>query len=71
VKSLKELRELKKKTQQEMADILEISKSHYCNIENGKRTLSYERACKIASFLKVPITEINFFAHQVHKLKTA
>jgi putative transcriptional regulator len=39
-------------TDQQLADSLKISKSYYCQIENGKRTLSYELAYKISKILK-------------------
>ena len=49
---LKELRELKKFTHQMMANHLNISKSFYWQLENGKRRLSYNMAVKIADILK-------------------
>jgi len=57
MKSLKQLREEKKLSQDFIANKIGISKPHYCNIENGKRTLSYERACSIAKILGVKITD--------------
>ena len=45
---LKELRKKKKLTAREMAEKLGISKPFYCQIENGKRRLSYKMAVKIA-----------------------
>jgi putative transcriptional regulator len=39
-------------TDQEMASLLKISKPYYCQIENGKRTLSYELAYSISRILK-------------------
>ncbi len=38
-------------THKVMAELLGISKSFYCQIENNKRTLSYEMAYKIAKLL--------------------
>ena len=55
--------------QQTMADNLGISKSHYCNLENGKRRLSYATALKISGILKVPIQNIFFEEHDA-KMKT-
>lgn len=49
---LKELRKKKKLTAREMAEKLEISKPFYCQIENGKRRLTYEMAVKIAAIFK-------------------
>lgn len=45
---LKEIREDKEKTHQEVADEIGVSKPYYWQIENGKRGLSYELAVKIA-----------------------
>ena len=42
-------------THQDMANLLNISKSFYWQIENNKRTLTYKMAIKIASiFNKMP-----------------
>ena len=38
---------------QDMADILNISKSFYWQIENGKRRLNYDTALKIAKIFKM------------------
>lgn len=37
---------------QDMANILNISKSFYWQVENGKRKLSYETACKISKIFE-------------------
>ena len=68
-KPLKEIRLGKKIGQKSMSEQLGISKAHYCNLENGKRRLSYSMALKIASILKVPIQNI-FFEKQGAKMKT-
>lgn len=49
---LKELRKAKKLTAREMAEKLGISKPFYCQIENGKRRLTYEMAVNIAAIFK-------------------
>lgn len=49
---LKELRKKKKLTAREMAEKLGISKPFYCQIENGKRRLTYEMAVKISAIFK-------------------
>lgn len=36
-----------------MASLLNISKSYYCQLENGNRTLSYNMAYRISKILKV------------------
>ncbi len=38
-------------THKEMSNLLNISKSYYCQIENGKRTLSYKMAYDISKIL--------------------
>lgn len=45
-------------THKEMANILKISKSYYCQIENGNRTLSYELAYNISKILNFKPDEI-------------
>lgn len=52
-KKLKELRRSKRLTTEKMGEKLGISKAFYCQIENGKRRLSYENAVKIAAIFKV------------------
>ena len=52
-KKLKGLRRSKRLTTEKMGEKLGISKAFYCQIENGKRRLSYEMAVKIASLFKV------------------
>jgi transcriptional regulator with XRE-family HTH domain len=46
-----QLRELKKLTQQEVADLAEISRSYYSGIEVGTRNAPVKTAKKIASAL--------------------
>ncbi len=54
-KKLKELRLKKHYTTLYMAKAIGISKPYYCQIENGRRGLSYENAVKIAAvFNKKP-----------------
>lgn len=45
-----------------MAELLGISKPYYCQIENGKRTLSYEMAYKISKILDTKPDEL-FYDH--------
>ena len=52
---LKQIRKEKHLTTQDMANILNISKPFYWQIENNKRKLSYEMAIKISKiFNKKP-----------------
>lgn len=46
---LKEERYAKKYTDKIMAEKLGISKTFYCQLENGNRKMSYEMAVKIAN----------------------
>ncbi len=52
-KKLKEIRYKNHMTSREIAEKVGISKPFYCQIENGKRRLSYDLAVKIASVFKV------------------
>ena len=49
---LKKLRVKNKLTYQTMADTLNISKSYYWQIENGRRRLTYDMAIKISKIFK-------------------
>ncbi len=49
---LKEIRNNKKMTYQQVADEIGISKEYYWMIENGKRRITYELAVKIAQVFK-------------------
>ncbi len=49
LQKLVDIRKEKKFTFQKVADKTGLSKEHYWMIENGKRSLSYENAVKIAS----------------------
>ena len=52
---MNELKKIRKKnniTYEEMAKKLNISKTYYWQIENRKRTLSYQMAIKIAAIFK-------------------
>lgn len=55
---IKELREKKRLSQYDMADMLNISQSAYLQIEKGKTELSITRAKQIASVLEVSISDL-------------
>lgn len=55
---LKEIRLKNGYTTKEMAEKLNISKAFYWQLENCKRTLSYEMACKMAEIFKMKPDEI-------------
>ena len=59
-KKLIELRESKELTQEDMAKLLNISRSFYGHIETGTRNPSYGLAKKIASIFEVKVEEIFF-----------
>lgn len=56
--TLKKMRLKNKLTYQNMADKLEMSKTFYWQIENGKRRLNYEVAKKIAAIFKLKPDDI-------------
>lgn len=49
-KRVRDLREDKDMTQQEMADILHINRRTYSAYENGTNSMTPETLCKIADF---------------------
>ncbi len=55
---LKELRLNKNITSKKMAELLNISKAYYCQLENFKRKLSYPMAFKIALIFKMKPDDI-------------
>lgn len=52
MKKLKELRIKNNLTYQMMGDLLGISKVFYWQLENNKRRITYDMACKIAQVFK-------------------
>lgn len=52
-KKLKEIRYKNHMTTKVVSEKVGISKAFYCQIENGKRRMTYELAIKIASVFKV------------------
>lgn len=61
MKQLKEIRRKKNLSYQDMADQLNISKTFYWQIENGKRRLSYSMAVKISDIFYLTPDDI-FYA---------
>ena len=47
---MKELRNYKNLTQDDVAKVLNISRQAYCRYENDQRELSLEMLCKLADF---------------------
>lgn len=58
--NLLELRmRLRVKRQQDFADLLQIDRSHYTQIENNKKQMSLDRALKIYAILKDLIPDLH------------
>lgn len=68
VERLKELRIKNKYTHKAMAELLNISKPYYWQIENSKRGLSYEMAYRIAKIFNKKPDEIfyNYFDNKIN-----
>lgn len=56
--NLKKLREDKKLTQKELAEILGVSVSHYSQCEKGKRVVKFSMMIKLAKFYNVSVDYI-------------
>lgn len=54
-RQLRILRKQSGMTQQQVADVLRIDRSTYCNYENGKRDIGLGTVHKLSKFYKVPI----------------
>ena len=52
---LRDIREDKDLTQEEVAKILKTSQSYYAQYENGKRTIPFDRAIILARFYNVSL----------------
>lgn len=55
---LRDMREDKDLTQQNIADILNTSQSYYAQYENGKRQIPFDRVIELAKFYNVSIDYI-------------
>lgn len=51
-------RTLRGLTQEQMAEALSISQSHYCKMEKGKKNITIQRMTQIAKLLKVNVVEL-------------
>lgn len=60
MKKLKELRKANNFSYQNMADLLNVSKAYYWQIENKKRRLSYDMAIKISKVFMLKPDDIFF-----------
>ena len=52
---LKDLREDRDLTQEEIANVINTSQSYYAQYENGKRELPFSRAIEISKFYNVSL----------------
>ena len=52
---LKDLREDRDLTQEEIARVIKTSQSYYAQYENGKRELPFSRAIELAKFYNVSL----------------
>lgn len=68
---LKNARVKKNLTQAEVAKKLKMSKSNYCNIENGVRGISLIKGIELSKILDIPLEKIKKFTIEVHKMKTS
>lgn len=55
---IKELRQKHKISQEEMANVLNMTRQRYSRLENGQVDISYVMIKKIADYLGVPISKI-------------
>ncbi len=65
---LKQFRKVNNYTCSDMAKMLKISISYYCQIENGKRKLDYIMAVKISSIFKMYPDDIFYDNHLNDKI---
>jgi transcriptional regulator with XRE-family HTH domain len=56
--SLRELRKRAQKSQEQLAAVLHITRSAYSKLERNQTELSVKRACQIAQFLAIPVSEL-------------
>lgn len=63
-KRIRDLREDKDMTQQEMADILHINRRTYSAYENGINSMTPETLCKIADFHN---TSVDYLLNRTNK----
>ena len=57
-KRINEIRLQKKVNQEEIANVLGISRQRFARIENGQSDISYAMLVKVADFFAVPVSDI-------------
>ena len=55
---LRDLREYRNKSQEDIAKILKTSQSYYAQYENGKRALPFDRAVELARYYGISLDYI-------------
>jgi len=55
MKMLKELREQRKITQQQLADLLQIPRTTLAHYESGRNEMSYDLLCRSADYFNVSV----------------
>lgn len=60
-KALKLIRQYHNKSQKDMAQILNISNSYLSEIENNKKSVSFELLSKYSETFSIPMSSILFF----------
>lgn len=67
---IKELRQIRKISQEQMANVLDMSRQRYSRLENGQVDISYVMIKKIADYLGVPTSEITNAEEEKKELVT-
>lgn len=63
-RAVKEIRELKCYTQEQLAEKAELGRLTISQIETGRRGLSKQTACEVAKALEVPVSFLYLLADQ-------
>lgn len=66
---LRDLREDRDLTQEDIAKIIGTSQSYYAQYENGKRELPFSRAIEIAEFYNVSLDYLAGLTDTIRKLR--
>ncbi len=67
---IKELRQIRKISQEQIADVLDMSRQRYSRLENGQVDISYVMIKKIADYLGVSTSEITSAEEENKELVT-
>lgn len=68
-KWLKALRNKNKLTQQDLAELLNISQNYYCDIENGVKQidLNLSTASKLSDIFNIPLSTIRNYEEELRR----